>query len=115
MHHLAILAVHLAIIIDGLDAHVPLVGVVVQRVAEFTFLGRKLLNDLVRRRGGSTGIDRTEALVGLVFGLGRQRQRRNGHKRQKNQQLRQTFTDGFVSHRVPPLYGHYAPRPLRLC
>ncbi len=73
LHHLPVLPIRLAVIVNGLNAHVTLVGVVVQRQAELAFLGRKFLHDLVRRFGRSRGIDGTKALIGLVLRLGRQR------------------------------------------
>ena len=84
LHHLPVLAIRLAVIVDRLYAHVTLISVVVQSTAEFAFLGRELLDDLGRRRGGSAGVDGAKALVGLIrrrFALGQQRHRRNRHKR----------------------------------
>jgi hypothetical protein len=41
-------------------------------VPELAFLGGELLHDLIRRYGGSTGIDRAKALVRLIFRLGQE-------------------------------------------
>ena len=61
--HFVPFAVDLVVVVEGLDAGVAAIGVVVERVLKFAFLGGKLLDDLLGRRGGFRHVHVAEAGV----------------------------------------------------